>query len=134
MSIPSGNLSSSRHRNLSPIAQKINYAALNDGSGDESNGDEPFKSKFSSDEEDDFLDNTGADSLKQQEKQPMDSSDMFDSLKEDSPVKQPAPKRKLGAKAEVVKPPSKRAKATVNLDSSADSPIKVNASVHSQGM
>lgn len=98
---------------------------MNDGSGDEDEDEDPFNNKFSSDDEEDFLDNTGVDQPKQAQ-EAMNSSDMFDSLKEDTPAKKPAAaKRKLGAKAEVVKPPPKRSKNVVNLDSSEDSPVKV---------
>lgn len=55
----------------------------------------------------------------------LDASDAFDSLKEDTPAKKPAPaKRKLGAKPEVVKAPiAKRSKKQIS--DSDDSPVKV---------
>lgn len=96
---------------------------MNEGSDDDNVDSDPFKSKFSSDDEDDFLDNTGAEELANAEAA-FNSSDMFDSLKEDTSAKKP-PKRKLGAKVEVVEPPTKRPKSNVSLDSSEDSPIKV---------
>lgn len=55
------------------------------------------------------------------------SDDLFNSLKSDneSPEKKPAAtKRKLGAKSEVVKPPTKRTKKAILSDSDEDSSPK----------
>lgn len=109
----------------------MNYAALNDGSDDDGSESDFGKSKkpFSSDDEDDLLDNTGIKEQSLHQAQMDESADLFDSLKEDTPVKKPkAQARKLGAKPEVVKDPSaksggKRSKKAISDD---DSPIKVN--------
>lgn len=108
--------------------QKVNYAALIDGSDDDESGSDIGKSKkpFSSDDEDELLDNTGVKEASMHQVDLDESADLFDSLKEDSPKK---PKqRKLGAKPEVVKDPSsksgaKRSKKVVSDDD--DSPVKV---------
>lgn len=99
---------------------------MDDGSDDESGSDfGKSKKPFSSDEEDELLDNTGINEASIHQAQLDESADLFDSLKEDSPKK--PQKRKLGAKPEVVKDPStktsaKRSKKAVSDD---DSPIKV---------
>lgn len=100
---------------------------MDDGSDDESGSDfGKSKKPFSSDEEDELMDNTGIDEASIHQAQLDESADLFDSLKEESPKK---PKqRKLGAKPEVVKDPStktsaKRSKKAVSDDD--DSPIKV---------
>lgn len=106
--------------------QKVNYAALC-GDDSDSNGPsmEAGKSNFISDDEEELFDNTGPSELSHDV-----SNDLFDSLKatdEDSPVKKPA-KRKLGAKAEVVKPPAAKrggAKKKVIISDSDESPKKV---------
>lgn len=111
--------------------QKVNYAALNEGSDDENSGSDFGKSgkPFSSDDEDELLDNTGVDEASMHQAQLDESADLFDSLKEDSPKAKPKI-RKLGAKPEVVKDPSakaaaKRSKKAISDDD--DSPIKVNS-------
>lgn len=109
----------------------MNYAALNDGSDADSDSDygKTKKSSFSSDEEDELLDNTGIKEQSLHQAQLDESADLFDSLKEDTPVKKPkAQARKLGAKPEVVKDPSaksggKRSKKAISDD---DSPVKVS--------
>lgn len=108
----------------------MNYAALNDGSDDDSDSDNgKSKKPFSSDDEDDLLDNTGINEQSLHQARMDESADLFDSLKEDTPVKKPkAQARKLGAKPEVVKDPSaksggKRSKKAISDD---DSPVKVN--------
>lgn len=110
----------------------MNYAALNEGSDDDDDGsDGGFGGKarkpFSSDDEDDLLDNAGVKEASMHQGDLDESADLFDSLKEDSPPK-PKQARKLGAKPEVVKDPSakggaKRSKIAISDD---DSPIKVN--------
>lgn len=105
---------------------------MNEGSddGDDSDNDFGGKSKkpFSSDDEDELLDNTGVKEQSLHQAQLDESADLFDSLKEDTPVKKPkAQARKLGAKPEIVKDPSaksnsKRSKKSISDD---DSPIKV---------
>lgn len=107
--------------------QKINYAQMNDGDEDEDdfgNG----SPNFDSDDDDDLLENTGVKEADVRQVQLNNSNDMFDSLKEDTPVKKPAPtKRKLGAKAEEVKAPTKRTKKPVAISDSEDSsPVKVS--------
>lgn len=109
----------------------MNYAALNDGSDDDASGSDFDKSKkpFSSDDEDELLDNTGIKEQSMHQAELDESADLFDSLKEDTPVKKPKVQaRKLGAKPEVVKDPSakssgKRSKKAISDD---DSPIKVS--------
>lgn len=115
--------------------QKVNYAALNDGSDDDSASDYgKSKKPFSSDDEDDLLDNTGIKEVSMHqgnldESANMDeSADLFDSLKEETPPQKPKQARKLGAKPEVVEDPSakaggKRSKKAISDD---DSPIKVS--------
>lgn len=101
--------------------QKVDYAALlNEGSDDEK--------PFSSDDDDDLLENTGIKEQSLHQVQLDESADLFDSLKEDTPVKKPKVQaRKLGAKPEVVKDPSKSgAKRSKKNMSDDDSPIKVN--------
>lgn len=110
----------------------MNYAALNDGDSDDNGSDSDVgkskKTSFSSDEEDDLLDNTGIKEQSLHQAQMDESADLFDSLKEDTPVKKPKVQaRKLGAKPEVVKDPSakssgKRSKISISDD---ESPIKV---------
>lgn len=109
----------------------MNYAALNDGSDDDGSGSEQYdksKKPFSSDDEDDLLENTGIKEQSTHQAQMDESGDLFDSLKEDTPVKKPkAQARKLGAKPEVVEDPSakasgKRSKKAISDD---DSPVKV---------
>lgn len=107
--------------------QKVNYATLNDGNDNNSDSDvgngSAQKGAFSSDDDDELLDNTGMNEPSSHQAN-LDMSDAFDSLKEDTPVKKAPVKRKLGAKAEVVKAPStKRAKK--NISDSDDSPVKV---------
>lgn len=107
--------------------QKINYAALNQGSDDEdavSDFGNGGKGAFSSDDDDDdLLDNTGIKEPSMEQAN-LDASDAFDSLKEDTPVKKAPAKRKLGAKPEVVKAPStKRSKKQIS--DSDESPVKV---------
>lgn len=111
----------------------MNYAALNEGSDDEDSnsdyGGKTKKSSFSSDDEDELLENTGIKEQSIHQAQMDESADLFDSLKEDTPVKKPkAQARKLGAKPEVVKDPSaksggKRSKKAISDD---DSPVKVS--------
>lgn len=109
--------------------QKVNYAALNDGSDDDSASDYgKSKKPFSSDEEDELLDNTGIKEASMHQANLDESADLFDSLKEESPPQKPKQARKLGAKPEVVKDPSakggvKRSKKVISDD---DSPIKVS--------
>lgn len=105
------------------ILQKVDYAKLLDGSDEESN-DKPF----SSDEEDDLLDNTGIKEASMHQANLDESDNLFDSLKEEeSPKPKPKP-RKLGAKPEVVKDSSTKAakRSKKNIGSDDDSPIKVN--------
>lgn len=108
--------------------QKVNYAALNVGSDDESGSEDFGKSNkaFSSDDDDDLIENTGIKEKSLNQSVLDDSADLFDSLKEESPKPKPKP-RKLGAKSEVVKDPStkstKRSKTALGSDD--DSPIKV---------
>lgn len=91
-------------------------------------GGDKSKKPFSSDDEDDLLENTGIKEQSIHQVQMDESADLFDSLKEDTPVKKPkAQARKLGAKPEVVKDPSaksggKRSKKAISDD---DSPVKV---------
>lgn len=101
----------------------MNYAALDAGSDDDSD-----KNPFSSDDDDDLLDNTGVKEKSLHQAQLDDSADLFDSLKEDTPVKPKVQARKLGAKPEVVKDPSAKsgAKRSKKVLSDDDSPIKVN--------
>lgn len=96
---------------------------MNDGSDDDS-GSANGKGGFSSDDDDDeLLDNVGVKEASIHQAN-LDSSDAFDSLKEDTPAKKAPVKRKLGAKAEVVKAPtSKRPKK--QMSDSDDSPVKV---------
>lgn len=110
----------------------MNYAQLNDGSDDDASDSDVGRGKkttFSSDDEDDLLDNTGVKEQSFHQAQMDESADLFDSLKEDTPVKKPkAQARKLGAKPEVVKDPSeksssKRSKTAISDD---DSPVKVS--------
>lgn len=98
---------------------------MNEGSDDEK--------PFSSDDDDDLMENTGIKEQSIHQVQLDESADLFDSLKEDSmkedtPVKKPKVQaRKLGAKPEVVKDPSKSgAKRSKKNMSDDDSPIKVN--------
>ena len=104
------------------ILQKVNYAKLLDGSDEESN-DKPF----SSDDDDDLLDNTGIKEASIHQVNLDESDNLFDSLKEESPKPKPKP-RKLGAKPEVVKDSSAKAakRSKKNIGSDDDSPIKVN--------
>lgn len=101
---------------------------MDNGSEDEdesgsANGN--HKGGFSSDSDDDLLDNVGAkeESLHQAN---LDSSDAFDSLKEDTPAKKAPVKRKLGAKAEVVQAPSSK-RSKKQISDSDDSPVKVTS-------
>lgn len=110
--------------------QKVNYAALNEGSDDDDSDDDFGKARkpFSSDEDDELMENTGIKEASMHQAQLDESADLFDSLKEESPVAKPK-QRKLGAKPEVVKDPSvkasaKRSKKAISDDD--DSPIKVN--------
>lgn len=104
--------------------QKVNYAALNDGS-DDSDG----PSGFNDDEDDELFENAGIKEVSIHQAALDESNvDLFDSLKEDdSPAKKPVGKRKLGAKPEVVKAPSAKRSKKSAYDSD-DSPIKVCAS------
>lgn len=107
----------------------MNYAALNDGSGDDDDESEFGNGAkgFASDDEDELFDNVGVKeaSMRQGTIDLDTSADMFDSLKEDTPVKKPAPaKRKLGAKPEVVKEPGKK-RSKKAISDSDDSPVKV---------
>lgn len=97
---------------------------MNDGSDDDDESEYGNgKKAFASDDEDELFENDGIKeaSMHQEEL----NSSVFDSLKEDTPEKKPAPvKRKLGAKPEIVKvPTSKRPKKNSDSD---DSPIKVS--------
>lgn len=102
---------------------------MNDGSDDDDSGSEfarKSKKPFSSDDEDDLLENTGIKEASFHQAGLNDSENLFDSLKEEeSPKPKPKP-RKLGAKTEVVKDPSakatKRSKKAISDD---DSPVKV---------
>lgn len=80
--------------------QKVNYAALIDGSDDDD--DAPVAAGFDDNEYDELFDNTGIKEASIHQAA-MDESnvDLFD-----SPAKKPVGKRKLGAKPEVVKAPS----------------------------
>lgn len=111
--------------------QKVNYAKLLDGSDedddDSNSGFGGSKKPFSSDDEDELLDNTGIKEASMHQENLDESDNLFDSLKEEeSPKPKPKP-RKLGAKLEVVKDPSsktsKRSKNAAGSDD--DSPIKV---------
>lgn len=99
-----------------------------DGSDDDSSSDiGTSKKPFSSDDEDDLVENTGIKEQSFHQSAMDESADLFDSLREDTPVKPKTQARKLGAKPEVVKDPSskagaKRAKKNMSDD---DSPIKV---------
>lgn len=101
--------------------QTVNYAKLLDVS-DEDDSNKPF----SSDDDDDLLDNTGIKEASFHQGNLDESDNLFDSLKEESPVSKPKG-RKLGAKPEAVKDPSskgaKRTKKAATSDD--DSPIKV---------
>lgn len=116
------------------ILQTVNYAKLLDGSDDDdddsNSGVGRSKKPFSSDDEDDLLDNTGIKEASIHQVNLDESDNLFDSLKEESPKPKPKP-RKLGAKSEVVKDPSsktaKRSKKAI--DSDDDSPIKVNQNI-----
>lgn len=105
----------------------MNYAQLlNDGSDESDSEFGKSKKPFSSDEDDELLDNTGIKEQSMHQDNLDESADLFDSLKEEeSPKPKPKP-RKLGAKSEVVKDPSakstKRSKKSISDD---DSPIKV---------
>lgn len=103
------------------IQQKVDYAKLLDGSDDDSNS-----KPFSSDDEDDLLDNTGVKEASIHQANLDTSDNLFDSLKEEeSPKPKPKP-RKLGAKPEVVKDSSKATKRSKKIiDSDDDSPVKV---------
>lgn len=109
-------------------AKKVNYAALlNDDVSDEEEPDNYVNPKFDSDDEDELLDNTGIEQRPAAQQQLNSTNDMFDSLKseDESPIKKPpVVKRKLGAKPQVVKAPSKRTKKLVS-DSDDSSPVKV---------
>ncbi|XP_055299060.1 DNA topoisomerase 2 isoform X3 [Sitodiplosis mosellana] len=100
--------------------KKVNYAKLLDDSDDDSNS-----KPFSSDDEDNLLDNTGVKEASMHQVNLDESDNLFDSLKEESPKPKPKP-RKLGAKPEVVKDSStkatKRSKKAAGSDD--DSPIK----------
>lgn len=108
-------------------SKKVNYAALlNDDDSDEE-PDVYANPKFDSDDEDELLDNTGIEQTPAVQQQMNNTNDMFDSLKseEESPIKKPpVVKRKLGAKPEVVKAPTKRSKKQIS-DSDDSSPVKV---------
>lgn len=121
-SIPKRETSSRR-----AASKKVNYAALlNDNDSDEE-PDEYANPKFDSDDEDELLDNTGIEQTPAVQQQMNNTNDMFDSLKseEESPIKKPpVVKRKLGAKPEVVKAPTKRSKKQIS-DSDDSSPVKV---------
>lgn len=106
----------------------MNYAALIDGSDDDSASEMGNSKKpFSSDDEDELLDNTGIKEQSLHQAALDESADLFDSLKEDTPVKPKTQARKLGAKPEVVKDPSSKsgAKRSKKNMSDDDSPIKV---------
>lgn len=97
---------------------------MNDGS-DSDNG-----KPFSSDDENDLVENTG---IKEQSfhqsamNESAESDNLFDSLKEEeSPKPKPKP-RKLGAKSEVVKDPSAKKRSKKSMGSDDDSPIKVSS-------
>lgn len=111
----------------------MNYAQLNDGSSDDDSSNEYGKSKkpFSSDDEDELLDNTGIKEKSIHQSNLDESADLFDSLKEEeSPKPKPKP-RKLGAKSEVVKDPSSKApKRSKKVISDDESPIKVRHTFH----
>lgn len=94
---------------------------MNDGSDDDS-GSANGKGGLSSDDDDAILDNTGVKEASFNQAN-LESSDAFDSLKEDTPAKKAPIKRKLGAKAEVVEPSGKRSKRQISSDD--DSPVKV---------
>lgn len=95
---------------------------MNVGSDDES-GSANGKGVFSSDDDDELLDNSGAKEASSHQVN-LDSSDAFDSLKEDTPAKKAPVKRKLGAKAEVVQAPSSK-RSKKQISDSDDSPVKV---------
>lgn len=116
-------------------SKKVDYAALlNDDEDEDSDNDAVVHNpKFDSDDEDDLLDNTGIDQRPAVQQQMNNTDDMFDSLKseEDTPLKKPpVTKRKLGAKPEEIKPPSKRAKKMTS--DSDDSPVKVFINSHNK--
>lgn len=98
---------------------------MDNGSEDEdesgsANGN--HKGGFSSDSDDD---NVGAKEASLHQAN-LDSSDAFDSLKEDTPAKKAPVKRKLGAKAEVVQAPSSK-RSKKQISDSDDSPVKVTS-------
>lgn len=104
---------------------------MNDGSDDDES-DSGDRKGFD-DDDDELFDNDGIQEASMRQAN-LDSSadadadadaDVFDSLKEDTPVKKPPAKRKLGAKPEVVKAPTTKRPKKVVSDSD-DSPVKVN--------
>lgn len=98
---------------------------MNVGSDDDSGSANGKGGGFSSDDDDELMDNAGIKEASFHQAD-LDASDAFDSLKEDTPVKKAPLKRKLGAKAEVVKAPSgKRQKKQIS--DSDDSPVKVTS-------
>lgn len=102
--------------------QKVNYAALIDGSDD----DDDAPAGFDDNDDDELFDNAGIKEASMHQAALDESNvDLFDSLKEDdSPAKKPVGKRKLGAKPEVVKAPSAKRPKKQAYDSD-DSPMKV---------
>lgn len=101
---------------------------MNIGSDDES-GSANGKGGFSSDEEDDdLLDNVGVKETGIHQAK-LDTSDAFDSLKEDTPPKKAPVKRKLGAKAEVVQAPSSK-RSKKQISDSDESPVKVTSIIN----
>lgn len=109
---------------------------MNDGSDDDES-DSGNRKGFDDDGDDELFDNDGIQEASMRQAN-LDSSadadadadagadtDVFDSLKEDTPVKKPPAKRKLGAKPEVVKVPTMKRPKKVVSDSD-DSPVKVN--------
>lgn len=98
---------------------------MNMGS-DEESGSANGKGGSSSDEDDELLDNVGVKESGIHQQANLDSSDAFDSLKEDTPAKKAPVKRKLGAKAEVVQAPSSK-RSKKQISDSDDSPVKVTS-------
>lgn len=102
---------------------------MNDGSDDDD--DDIGSRKGFDDDDDELFENDGIkEASMRQSAMDESNADLFDSLKEekddDTPVKKPVGKRKLGAKPEVVKAPTtKRPKKL--LSDSDDSPVKVKA-------
>lgn len=93
---------------------------MNDGSDDDDNESNKGFEK----DDDELFDNDGIQEASLRQGAMDESDNLFDSLKEETPVKKPVGKRKLGAKPEVVKAPTTKRSKKMMSDSD-DSPVKV---------